>query len=223
MASRRSLLLVTLAGLSLALLAYGAMRPLLGALGRYLVVDEPRQAAEAILVQSGSVPDRIMEAVDLYQAGLAPRIILSREAPAAGLAALRARGGDMPDRHDMNVAIATQLGVPVEAIATVDGFASSTRSEAEIVIPYLRRAGLHRVLLVTSKLNARRAGIIFRALAGNDIRFTVCASRYDTYDPGTWWRHRVFLRRVVFEYEKLAVFQLWERWRAPLTKAENWR
>ena len=217
------MLLVTLVGLFLALLAYGAMRPLLGALGRYLVVDEPRQAADAILVQSGSVPDRIMEAVDLYQAGLAPRIILSREAPAAGLAALRARGGDMPDRHDMNVAIATQLGVPAEAIASVDGFASSTRSEAEIVIPYLRRAGLHRVLLVTSKLNARRAGIIFRTLAENDLRFTVCASRYDTYDPDTWWRHRVFLRRVVFEYEKLAVFQLWERWRAPLTKAENWR
>jgi len=218
---RRGALLVTASVLLLAVLAYAEIDPILGALGRYLVIDEPRHPADAILVQSGSVPDRILEAVDLYQAGLAPRIILSRERPAAGLAVLRQRGADMPDRHDINVSIATQLGVPAGALATVDGFATSTRSEAEVVIPYLKHAGIHRVLLVTSKLNARRAGLIFRTLAGDGIGFTVCASRYDSYDPNTWWRHRVFLRRVVFEYEKLAVFQLWERWRSPLTRADK--
>ncbi|HUI26890.1 MAG TPA: YdcF family protein, partial [Candidatus Kryptonia bacterium] len=213
--------------LSLVVLVAGGLlylfrQPLLTRVGEFLVVDEPRHQADAIVVVSGSVPDRILEAVDLYHAGLSARIVLSREGPPPGLDALRAKGADMPERHDLNRSIAQQLGVPPTAITVVaDRVASSTVSEANIVVPYLRNAHIRSVLLVTSKLHARRAGIIFRAVAGRGIVVTVCASHYDPYDPASWWHYRAMVRKVVIEYQKLLVSELWDRWRAPLTSPEQ--
>src|SRR5262249_26287874 len=112
--------------MAVAVLAYTARRPLLTAAGRFLVVEEPPRSAEAIVVLSGSIPDRILEAVDLYQAGLAPRIILTQEGPLPGLAAARARGVTLPEHHEQNISIAEQLGVPSAAITVVRTPAWST-------------------------------------------------------------------------------------------------
>jgi len=197
-------------------------QPVLTRIGEFLVVDEPRRPADAIVVVSGSVPDRILEAVDLYHAGLSSRLVLSREGPPPGLDALRAKGGDMPERHDLNRSIAEQLGVPAAAITVVDDqVASSTVGEASIVVPYLHRAHIRSALLVTSQLHARRAGIIFRAVAGPSVAITVCASHYDPYDPASWWRYRAMVRKVLIEYEKLLVAYAWDRWHAPLTSPEQ--
>ena len=44
--------------------------------GRLLVVADPLPArADAIVIMAGSVPDRVLEVADLYQAGLAPLIV----------------------------------------------------------------------------------------------------------------------------------------------------
>jgi uncharacterized SAM-binding protein YcdF (DUF218 family) len=198
--------------LFLGVLGYAWRHALLVALGSYLITDEPRQAADAIVVLSGSVPDRVLEAVDLFNDGLAPRIIFSREGFPPSLAVLRSRGGDMPERHDLNRSIAHQLGVPSEAIAVVEGAVFSTASEASRIVAYLHRAGFRQILLVTSKMHSRRASLIFRRHAGRRLSIRVCASRYDSFDPSNWWHHRGLVRRLVFEYQKLLVFQLWDRW-----------
>jgi uncharacterized SAM-binding protein YcdF (DUF218 family) len=218
---RRGWLWLGLGLLMVAAVAASLRRPLLTSFGAYLVTDEARRPADAIVVLSGSVPDRILEAVDLYQRGLAPKIILTREAPAPGVETLRLRGAEVPDRHDLNVSIATQLGVPHEAIITADGTPTSTRSEAELVVSLLHRVGLRTVLLVTSKLHSRRAGAIFHSLAGGRIEFIVCASPYDSFRADDWWLNRGTARRVVFEYQKLLYFQLWERWRPARLAADR--
>jgi len=44
--------------------------------GRLLVVSDPLPPrADAIVVLAGSIPDRVLEAADLYRTGIAPRII----------------------------------------------------------------------------------------------------------------------------------------------------
>jgi uncharacterized SAM-binding protein YcdF (DUF218 family) len=57
---------------------------LLPALGRFLVTEDPAEHADAIVVLAGSYPDRVLEGVELYRQGLAPRIILCREPETAG-------------------------------------------------------------------------------------------------------------------------------------------
>jgi len=217
-AMRRFVAGIVVRGLQLGVLALGAAYlgrdPLLGWAGRFLVVSEVPQPADAIVVLSGSIPDRILEAVDLYQAGLAPRLILTKEGLLPGLEALRAKGGNLPEHHEMNLSVAAQLGVPSEAITLITTPAWSTLTEAHAIVGYLQAQGLKRVLLVTSKAHTRRARMTYRPLAAPDLEIIVCASRYDPFDPHTWWRRRPYVRRVVIEYIKLVNYLLFDRWRA---------
>ncbi len=210
---RRRLVLILLTIIGSAVLAYVARRPLLVALGNFLIEQDVPHAADAIVVLSGSIPDRILEAVDLYHAQWAPRIILTRETPMPGLDDLRAKGITLPEHHEQNLSIAEQLGVPATALSVMDTPTSSTIAEAAALVAYLRAQQIHSILLVTSKAHARRAAMIFRHLAGAQLTIAVCPSPYDPFAAETWWQHRAFVRRVVIEYGKLLNYLLIDRWR----------
>jgi len=195
--------------------AYLARQPLLTAVGSFLIVRDVPQPADAIVVLSGSLPDRILEAVDLYQAHFAPRIILTTEAPLPGIEALRARGGNLPAHHEQNQRIAQDLGVPADVIAVMPTATTSTLAEVQALIGYLRAAHITSILLVTSNAHARRARLTFRDLAGATLQIRICPSRYDPFAADTWWQHRAFIRRVVIEYGKLLNYVLIDRWRVP--------
>jgi len=192
--------------------AYVGRDAVLSAIGGFLIVQDDTHQADALVVLSGSVPDRILEAVDLYQAHLAPRIILTREQPLPGLAALRARGATLPEHHEQNISIAEQLGVPADAIAVMPTATSSTLAEAKALVAYLKEQNVHSILLVTSKAHARRARLTFRTLASPDLRIAVCPSRYDPFSAEQWWHERAFVRRAVIEYGKLLNLVLIDRW-----------
>ena len=216
---RRVIVWVPVAIITVVVLAYTARRPLLTAIGSFLIVHDPPRPADAIVVLSGSLPDRILEAVDLYQAHLAPRIVLTREQPLPGIEALRARGGILQEHHEQNFSVATQLGVPASAISIMPTPTSSTFVEAQKLIGYLEASRVRSILLVTSKAHARRAAMIFRHLAsGTGVQISVCPSRYDPFAADTWWQHRAFVRRVAIEYGKLLTYLLVDRWR-PLRPA----
>lgn len=213
-AHRLRTFLWAMVGVAVACLSvYAVRQPLLTALGRFLIVQDPIEPADAIVVLSGSVPDRILEAVDLYHAHLAPRIILTRERPLPGLAALRAKGGTLAERHEQNLSIAKQLGVPPQAISVLPARRSSTFDETEALISYLQAQGIRSILLVTSKAHARRARLISRDVAGSSVRIALCPSRYDPLSADGWWHDRARARRVIIEYGKLLVYLAIDRWR----------
>lgn len=192
---------------------------LLAAAGAFLVVSDVPRSSDAIVVLSGSLPDRILEAVDLYKSGLAPRIVLTQETPLPGLRELRARGANMVERHEQNLDIARQLGVPPAAMSVVSTPAWSTATEAEALVAYFDAEGIRSILLVTSKAHARRAVMTFRDLACGRLRVLVVPSRYDPFTPAEWWRRRPWARRLFFEYLKLANYALIERWGARCPEA----
>jgi len=195
-----------------AVAVYLGRQPLLSALGGFLIVQDDAAPADAIVVLSGSLPDRILQAVDLFQAQLAPRIILTREQPLPGLGALRARGATLPERHEQNIGIAEQLGVPAAAIAVMPAPTSSTVAEIRALVPYLKEQRVRSILLVTSKAHARRARLTFRTFAGRDLRIAVCPSRYDPFSAEQWWHERSSIRRLIIEYGKLLYFVVIDRW-----------
>jgi uncharacterized SAM-binding protein YcdF (DUF218 family) len=209
---RRAIVWVLLGVIGAGVAAYVGRQALLSAIGGFLIVQDDASPSEAIVVLSGSLPDRILEAVDLYQAHLAPRIILTRERPLPGLAELRARGATLPEHHEQNISIAEQLGVPAAAIAVMPTAASSTLAEIRALVVYLKEQRVHSILLVTSKAHARRARLTFRTLAGPELRIAVCPSRYDPFSAADWWHERAFVRRLVIEYGKLLNFVVIDRW-----------
>lgn len=212
-----------LAGVVLSLgAAYVARVPLLEGAGRFLIEEDAPQRADAIVVLSGSFPDRILEAVALYEDKYAPLVVLCREPENAALSRLKARGVDMRPVYERNRFVAESLGVPPDAIYVVDRSGGSTFDEAEQVLRYLRKRNVHTILLVTSKIHTRRAAAIYRHLAGSDMRILIRPARDDPFRPQTWWGSRAAMRRVVIEYEKLLVFHLLDRWlNEPIGKATD--
>lgn len=194
-------------------LAYGLRAPILGGIGRFVIATDEPMPADAIVVLSGSLPDRILEAVDLFAAGFAPEIVLVAERARPGFEELQRRGASVSQVHEMNVSIAIQLGVPQEAIVVLHEPANSTLSEADVILRHLRSRKARAALVVTSKMHSYRAGVIYRWLAAGDIEIHSIPARHDPFDPDSWWHSRGYTRRLVFEYQKLAIFWLRDRWR----------
>lgn len=195
---------------------------LLPAAGRYLVREDPPEHADAIVVLAGSYPDRVLEAVDLYKRGLAPRIILCREPETSGFRRVDELGLSVPRPSDVNRSVAEQLGVPPQAIEVLARAGDSTYAEAQTVIDEATRRGYRAILLVTSKYHTRRAAAIYQVLAGDQLKVMVRAASADDFQSERWWRHRMSTRRLIIEYQKLLNFQLLERWRlAPAAPAAH--
>src|SRR6478735_474025 len=92
----------------------------LSRLGALLVVSDPLQKADAIVVLGGTMYERQLEAVDLYKAGLAPRICLFREVADYGERELIARGVPFLRAVDVQVDAMEKLGVPRSVITILD-------------------------------------------------------------------------------------------------------
>jgi uncharacterized SAM-binding protein YcdF (DUF218 family) len=191
----------------------------LPAVGRFLVEDDPAAHADAIVVLAGSYPDRILEGVQLYRDGLAPRILICPEPDTAGFRRATELGVRIPRPYDINRMVAEQLGVPPTAIEILHHGGDSTFGEAEAVLAEALRRGYTSIILVTSKYHTRRAAAIYRFLAAGKIQITVRSARDDDFQPESWWRDRLSARRLVIEYEKWLSFVLIDRWRfSPIAK-----
>ncbi len=191
------------------LVGLGAILAILPFVGRFLYTEDPLQRADAIYVLAGTLAERPLEAFDLYRAGYAPLIVLSREARDGGQLALARRGIDAPDNADAARALLERLGVPAAGIIVLPNFNDSTADEAASLRGLVRNRRWHRVILVTSKMHTRRARMAMtRELAGLDVEVIARGSRYDLADPAHWWRRRGDARFVLWETEKYVAYWL---------------
>jgi uncharacterized SAM-binding protein YcdF (DUF218 family) len=172
-------------------------------LGSWLVVQDPLQKADAIVVLGGSRFERPLEAVDLYLEGWAPRIFLMRQISDAGEIELMKRGVPYPREVDQQIDVMGRLGVPASAITVLDE-ADSTADEGDHVYQLVTGHRLLRVIVVTSKQHTRRARLVMqRRLAGTAGEVCMRASRYDRSNTEQWWRDRGTLRFTLFETQRL--------------------
>jgi uncharacterized SAM-binding protein YcdF (DUF218 family) len=196
------------------LLAAGAALALAVAFaGRILVVADPLpRSADAIVVLAGSIPDRVLEAADLYHSGIAPIVVVTRERDRPADVVLRRRGVDLPASDVLTLAALERLGVPARATVRLRRRAFSTASEARTIARWACRKGLRQLVVVTSRPHTRRARLILRRALGPDVQVAVRPSRYDTFSAGRWWRIRHHAKVVLREYQQLAHHWLRERW-----------
>jgi uncharacterized SAM-binding protein YcdF (DUF218 family) len=176
-------------------------------LGKYLVTEHRLEKADAVCVLAGSIPDRILEAVDIYKQGYAPLIILTKEEEPPGLDKLLKLGVRVPEGHEINKMIALKLGVPASSIAIVNGRANSTYAEAQIVYGLLKEKNIKSIIIATSKSHTTRATRLFDYVTdAGGIKIITRPSKYDTFDPEKWWKERRYLRQVIWEYQKLLYY-----------------
>jgi len=177
--------------------------------GRFFTVDDPVQKADAIFVLAGSTMDRPLEAVDLYQEGYAPRIVLTRETPEQGILISARRGVVLPFRADEARDAMIKLGVPMDAIVVPPRIHDNTAQEAQTLRALAMEQRWHRVIVIAARYQARRARMAMRReLRDTGIDIDVRGTRYDVVNPDRWWTSRSDWRWVLNEGAKLLAYEL---------------
>ena len=171
--------------------------------GGWLVVEDPLEKADAVVVLGGTMYERPMEAVELYKEGWAPRIYLFRQIADWGEALLAERGVPYTREVDLQIDVMGRLGAPREAIGILDQ-ANSTAEESADVLALATREKFSRVIVVTSKQHTRRARLVMnRRMNPAGVRVIVRSTRFDRSDVDRWWANRSTLRFTLFETQRL--------------------
>ncbi len=184
-------------------------------LGQWLVDEDDLQESDIIVVLMGSVPDRILQAVDIYNARYSDKIVFANSYR-VDYDIFVERGAEIPPGSaQLSKIAAIDLGVPEENILILEGNAKSTQDEALIIREYIRNnRAIESIILVTSKFHSGRSKKIFRkALNGLDRKINIYSSpsKYDPSNINQWWKDREDINWVVLEYLKLVNFYFWEQ------------
>jgi uncharacterized SAM-binding protein YcdF (DUF218 family) len=163
----------------------------LGALGKYLIkADAPAHADYAVVLAGDFYGRRILKGGEMVRQGFVRKALVSGPRWCYG----------QPE-SDLAIRFAEQHGYPADYFISFPDDATSTRGEAQIFVPELRRLGAHSFLLVTSDYHTRRSGRFFRALAG-DMEMRVIAAPDEVYRWDSWWRTREAQKIFFLEWAK---------------------
>ena len=194
--------LLQVAGVILALYLLLFYTPALWLLAAPLRVTVPPQQADAIVVFGGGVgesgnrgggyEERVRQAVDLYQAGFANRLILS----SGFVYAFR--------EAEIMRALATSEGIP-SSNTVLETRAASTRENVMFVYDILQERGWNRILLVSSPYHMRRATLTWEKLAPEVVVIPTPSNR-SRYYAHTFGASIEQVRGIGREYAALAYY-----------------
>jgi uncharacterized SAM-binding protein YcdF (DUF218 family) len=205
---RRPLLGVLLVVLALLAAAALAHRPLLRAAGHVLVVSETPGRSDAIVVVAGATPTREGRAAELYRAGVAPLVVVSRQSLPGRVQTLIAMGVRPLDYQGEAVAVLVKFGVPREAIVTLDQPVEITETELQGVFAAAKARGWHRLTLVTNAFHSRRVRLIWSRQAAGAVDASIVVVHDNCSGQDGWWRHRRCSEAVLHEYLGLLALYL---------------
>lgn len=201
--ARRRLFLMILAGT--ALLGFTSTLLMLLGVGKWLVDEDPLQKATAIVVLSGSFPDRGLEAAQLYHEGYAPEIWLTH--PAAHVDTLKVFGIRYPSENDYNRQLLRRQDVPAKAIRVLDDPIQNTADELKVVSDTLQGRGGGAVIIVTNKSHTRRVHILWEKYFASGGRIIVHGIPEDNFEPAHWWKYTGSTAQVV--HEVVGILNAW--------------
>jgi uncharacterized SAM-binding protein YcdF (DUF218 family) len=201
--TRRRLLWLCLFCFLLSAFCFLSRAPLLSALARAWVIDDPLQPADAIVILGGRPDLRAVEAARLYHQGIAPRILYMdvKLGPSAEL-------GIVPSEREQTYRLLLSNNVPENALEAIGNSVSTTYEESRAVQAWAAEHKAKSILIPTDLSHTRRARWIFRhelRPAGPQIRIhAIQPKEYGTRD---WWRHEEGL--IAFQNEWIKSLYYW--------------
>jgi uncharacterized SAM-binding protein YcdF (DUF218 family) len=174
-------------------------------IGRWLVTEDPLQKAQAIVVLSGRMPMRAMEAAKLYREGFAPTVWLTHSTEPGAM--LKTMGVSYVGEDIYNVQVLMHEGVPADAIRLLEPPIINTADELLVVSEALEAGKGTSVIIVTTKVHTRRLRILWNRLAAGRGQAVIRAASDDPFDPRRWWRTTGDALDVVREF--LGILNAW--------------
>jgi uncharacterized SAM-binding protein YcdF (DUF218 family) len=174
-------------------------------IGSWLVVQDPLAHADVIIVLSGDLPVRAMQAAEIYKAGYADQVWVSP--PISPVDTLKSMKISFLGEDFYNEKVLLAGGVRPDAIRVMDKPSANTEEEVREISTWLRNNNFHTAIVVTSKPHTRRVRTIWGKLIGSEPRLIVRFASQDAYDGAHWWRHTHDALDVV--RETLGLFNAW--------------
>jgi len=171
----------------------------LPAIGTALVEnDGPAKADIGVVLGGDYWGDRIETAARLIRQGYIPQALISGPPGFYGM-------------HECDLAIpfVVRQGYPERDFIPLPHNALSTREEAAVLLPELRRRKVASYLLITSDFHTRRAARTFRhegRLLGYEPSMRVVTAPDALFRIDRWWQTREGQKAVFFEWAKTAAF-----------------
>jgi uncharacterized SAM-binding protein YcdF (DUF218 family) len=165
----------------------GAGTTVFRGVGQWLVVEDPPDHADVIVVLSGHLPERAIEASRLYHAGYAARVWVSP--PDSPVEELKKLNIPYVGEDFYNEKVLLAQNVQLDAITILENPIANTEEEVGQILADMRRDEFHTAMLVTSKVHTRRVRTIWHKLATPDSRLIVRFANDEAFDSAHWWRH----------------------------------
>jgi len=155
--------------------------------GAWLVVEDPLVHADVIVVLSGRLPERAIEAARIFKAGYSDLVWISP--PVSPVDELKTMKISYLGEDFYNEKVLIAKGVPPDSIRILDNPDANTEAEVRQIAEDLHKSDFHSVIIVTSKAHTRRVRTIWRKLVGSEPRMIVHYAEDDNFDGAHWWRH----------------------------------
>jgi uncharacterized SAM-binding protein YcdF (DUF218 family) len=103
-----------------------------------------------------------------------------------------------------------RLGVTPDRVRIVPLSAPGTYGEALATSTFVREAGIHRLVIVTTPYHTRRAFSVFRSVfEGSDVAIGIAPAATSPARPGTWWRDPYDRAYVAYEWAAALYYAAW--------------
>lgn len=167
-------------------------------IGHYLSPQDDLAKSDAIIAISGGETDsRALEAIELYEAGWAPKLIFS------GAAA----DPNGPSNAEAMKRLAMERGVP-EGNILIEEISTNTAQNAAAVAVIVKARQYKQVILVTSPYHQRRAKLLFEAALEPQTEVLNHSATDERWRRSEWWANAYSYTITMSELQKSILLQL---------------
>jgi uncharacterized SAM-binding protein YcdF (DUF218 family) len=172
---------------------------------QFFTVNTGTRGADALVVLSGGILTRLSRAIELYQQGYAPRIILTDQRH--HYPRLRHVCGDewliAPSViEEMHAAV-----MPVYLKSLKPGGVTSTFDEAYDLRQYCINNNFKHLIIVTDIYHTRRALYAFQKIFnGSGVRVEAMGAGNNIFNESNWWQSDVGISAYMMESIKYVVY-----------------
>jgi hypothetical protein len=196
------LLVIVIFGIALGVPAI--RRPLLRAAGEALVVDEPVEPSDVIVVPQWAGAAGAIDAADLVHHGIAGHVAVLPGPSGPAHQELARRGIAYTDESAHIVQLLGSLGVAM--IEVIPNAASGTDAEGSVLPSWCDQHQFRSIVVVSLPDHSRRVRrVLHRSFLGHPTRVVVRSARYSSFDSNGWWKTRDGIRTEIMELEKLSL------------------
>jgi len=194
--------------LALLLVVCAAVSPVrraaLAAVGRSLVATDRVQAGDIVVISESGDPAELqaamLEAADLYQQGLFPRVMLVRPSEAAVDEEMARRG---VKRVNPVADMLQQLGVPADRLIVIEAGEAGTTESTQALATWVRGQPSRMLVVIGASHSRRYRRALLRVWPPEAPPPQITYPTRTLFRPYTWWTVRRTLREGLFEFQKL--------------------